>query len=154
MEPRVSRKVSKRKKRTPLGSFRAKMAVDPNLFPKHHLRWINDELNRISYALNAGYEFVSSDELANTDVGDRDVLPNNTDSGTRVSQVVGTKEDSAPLTAFLMKIPLEFYEEDQIEKQRIISESETAMFRGQHDDTEEGDTRYVPKEGMSIRRGS
>jgi len=151
---RVTRKTSRYKKRTPIGTFRAKLAIDPDLFPKHHIRWMNDELNRISNALQGSYEFVSSDELGDTDIGERDVTSGSTDVGTRVSRIVGTKEDGTPLTAYLMKIPLEYYDEDQADKQRIIEENEAAMFRGEHDDAGEGESRYVPKEGMSIRRGS
>lgn len=154
MSERTSRKVSKRKKRVPIGTFRSKLAVDAKLFPDHQLRWMNDELNRLAYSIDGGYEFVRKDELQGTDVGDRDVHAGNSDLGTKVSQLVGTKEDGSPLTSYLMKIPKEFYKEDQEEKQKLIAENEEAIFRGQHDDAGESETRYVPAEGMSIRRGS
>ena len=86
-----------------------------------HLCWVNDYLVD-KYRLG-GYEFVYWTDLTedNEQVGDSRV---NTDSPmeSRVSKNVGNG-----VTGFLMKIPLEYYQEDKVSKDRRTDELENAM---------------------------
>lgn len=137
-----------RTKRVPLGSFRRKLTVDDDFVKKmdrdgYKLRWINDDgRSRIEQAQQAGYSFVTSDGLEQ--IGDQG--DGNTDPGQRISQVVGTTDDGAPMRAYLMAIPKDWYEEDQREKQKHVDEIDKAIKGGR---LSPGEKQYVPEGGIS-----
>src|SRR5690606_15043062 len=83
---------------------------------KYYARWFNDQDGRLERAAEAGYEYVTPDEVAG--VGDREVHSGNTDLNSMVSRVVGRTDNNHPIRAFLMKIRRDWYEEDQQEKQQ------------------------------------
>jgi hypothetical protein len=102
--------------RQPLGkrdrlSFRGKMDEGYNY------RVINDEKSRLSDALEGGYEFVESEES----LGD-DKAAKPSAMGSKVSHPVGNNT-----TGYLMRIPIEFYNEDQAAKDADIKETEKGM---------------------------
>jgi len=68
-------------------------------------------------ALAAGYEFVESDEK----VGDARAAESSP-VGSRVTKNVGQGT-----MGYLMRIPIEFYEEDQAAKEAKIKETESTM---------------------------
>lgn len=86
-----------------------------------HLCWVNDYLVD-KYKLG-GYEFVYWSELAemNDQVGDARI---NADSimESRVSKQVGNG-----VTGFLMKLPMEYWEEDQAARKKLVDETEETM---------------------------
>ena len=86
----------------------------PELAKKYHVRWFNDENDRIERAINGGYEFVTKDELAGR-VGDKEVHGDNSDLNDKVSKIVG-KDEADPIRAYFLKIKNEFWEEDQAAK--------------------------------------
>ena len=135
---------SSRKERIPLGVARARLAVadrDPN----YEYRWMKGSADRLAAAENGGYEYVESPVKVGEGAKD-----GNTDMGSRVSQVVGHNTDGSPRRDYLMRIPKEFYREDQAAKQAEIDKVDAAIKRGdahKHGD----DNRYVPKEGIRIR---
>ncbi len=85
--------------------------------PGFHLHWFNGTAARLQRALDGGYEFVDSREiqLNNVSLGGDSAASGNTDMGTRVSVVAGKQlaPDGQPLRMVLMKIRLEYYNEDQ-----------------------------------------
>ena len=115
----------KRRKRVPLGTIRTKLQVEP--IEGYKFRWVNDEENRIPQAEQGGYEFTTYDELAGRPIGQHDTAPTSVEMGSKVSKVVGTQENGAPLTAYLMKIKQEWYDEDQAEKQKYIDAVEQGL---------------------------
>lgn len=106
---------TKRPKRTPLGA-RARLSFgkqDPNFV----YRVINDQDDRLLQAQEAGYEFVIGDEkLGDTRVAEGGAIDS------RISKPVGNNT-----RGYLMRIPKEFYEEDQAAKAARIDETEKAM---------------------------
>jgi hypothetical protein len=106
---------STRPKRTPLG-MRNRLSFgdqDPNFV----YRVINDQDDRLEQAREAGYDFVVSDK----DLGDKHAAEGGkTDS--RVSKPVGNG-----IRGYLMRIPKEYYEDDQREKQKKVDAAELAM---------------------------
>jgi len=104
-----------RPKRVPLGQ-RNRLSFGKQ-DPAYVYRVINDQDDRLVQAQEAGYEFVISDEK----LGDkRAAEAGAVDS--RVSKPVGNGT-----RGFLMRIPKEFYEEDQNEKMGKIVEVEKAL---------------------------
>lgn len=98
-----------RETRTPVSGPRDILTVtfkDPNYF----YRWVKDFPGRIQRFENAGYEIVVDQ---NARVGQRTV-----DSGSRLGSAV-TRLDGANVLV-LMRIPLEWYNEDQESKQREL----------------------------------
>lgn len=100
-----------RETRIPFGNFEQKLAY-PNR-EGYRRYWFNDEPGRIQKALEAGYEHVF-DPIQKQNV----------------SRVVGRNESGGSLTAFLMEIPQEWFEEDMAAYQKIIDEKEAGYKRG------------------------
>ena len=90
--------------------------IEPD--PNFVRRWINDVDDRLPRALEAGYVFVDRHGQL---VGDESIDEARRE-GTLMSKIVGPN-----LTAFLMKIPKEWYDEDQARKQNEIDLQEAEM---------------------------
>lgn len=89
----------------------------------YHYRIVNDRDGtgqRLQEFLNAGYEFVDKGVETNTGRVDQPA-----DQGANKTFAVGKGT-----TAYLMRIPIEFYQEDQKEKQRIVDAQEETLFNG------------------------
>lgn len=111
----VKRPNRSKKQRIPLGS-RNRLTFT-NLEDGYKYRVINDQDDRIARALDAGYEFVESDEkLGDTRVAEGTV------QGANVAKPVGNG-----VTGYLMRIPEDWYKEDQKVKMKKIDELEKSM---------------------------
>ena len=111
----------KRPNRTPISGGRDILAVkdqDPN----YVYRWVNDISGRLERFKAAGYEPVT----ATPEVGDK-VVDRNSKLGSVITRSVG-----GTITAVLMRIPREWYDEDQAAKQAQIDESDK-MLRAEQD---------------------
>ncbi len=149
-------KTSAERKRIPMSVPVQKLEV-PEM-AGYHLHWFRGENARISRALDGGYEFVKSGELAlnNVSLGGDSAESGNTDMGSNVSiaEGSGVGGDGQPLRMVLMKIKLEWYEEDQ----RLMenrNEQVAASLRGGllgSENDAQGDTakRYVDKARTQI----
>lgn len=125
-EPQAARPA----RRKPFGSMEQKLAYAER--PGFHRHWFNDVPGRIDRAKEAGYE----------NVKDKD--------GNVVVRNVGIADGGGPLRAYLMEIPQEWYQEDMKAQQNLIDEREQQIKRGELE-AKEGDGRYVPSQGISIR---
>lgn len=84
--------------------------------PGYHLHWFRSDADRIARAQAAGYTFVDEQETAVNAVGlgNNSTRSGNTDMGSRVSVVAGGMDKNGQAARLvLMKIPLEYYDEDQ-----------------------------------------
>lgn len=124
--------VLQRPKRKPFGTLEQKMNYPAR--PGYHRHWFNDVPGRIERAGEAGYAHVKDNE------------------GKNVSMIVGTAPSGGPLHGFLMEIPEEWYKEDMAAQQKQVDAKEDAMRRGALE-SQEGDGRYVPAQGISIKHG-
>lgn len=106
-----------RVRRTPVG-IRGRLNVR-NKDPKFQYRIVNDENGRVDQFLDAGYEIVTGNET----IGDSR-LNQPSKEGSPVSTHVGNG-----IKGVLMRIPTEWYEEDQEEKQKFINEKESVISR-------------------------
>lgn len=132
-----------KRERVPLGRHRQRMGIGRYEVPTNKVpRWVNDKGTRVSDALAGGYEFVRDPSIK---PGEDDLISRN--PGDAVSMKVGTKKDGSPLTAYLMMIDKELYDEDQKEKQRRLDEIDSAIQHGRHESQFE-DGKYVPKSGI------
>jgi hypothetical protein len=138
----------KARKRIPMSTPRAKMWV-PDL-PGYFCYWFNDTGGRLEQALAASFEFVNKEEVDINPGGVANDVSNNSgsDLGSRISMVVGTSETGGPLRAYLMKLPLEYREDDVAEQQDQRDEIMAAIAKGRLGvDKEEGgdgmQNRYV-----------
>ena len=123
----------RRKDRKPFGSALQKLAYPPR--EGFYRRWFNDVPGRIQKAIDAGYEHVKDPK-----------------TGKPESRVVGVQEGSgAALYAFLMETPLEWYNEDMKAEQKVIDERERSIREGRLN-VQPGDNRYIPGQGINIRR--
>lgn len=135
---------AERVSRVPLGAPRLKLDF-PQVTDKVR-RVLNDVDSRLDDALNGGYNFVDRVENLSTS----DVIPGNTDTGSRTSKIVGVKDDGSPLRAYLMEIDRETYEADQAAKADRIKEVEDTIRSG-NIDGKASDGRYIPTEGIRMR---
>lgn len=104
-----------RKKRVPVSGPRDILSV-PNQDPNYVYRWVRDEANRINRFKDGGYEVVTADLEVGQPAVDR-----NTKLGSSITQTRGT------VTLVLMRIPKEWYDEDQVAKQDEIDALEATM---------------------------
>ena len=105
-----------RVQRTPIGGPRDILTVK-NLDPNYHYRIVNDIPGRIQRFLDAGYEIVPNVDQ----IGDKVV-----DNGSKLGSAV-TKKVGGNLVGVLMRIPLDWYKEDQVAKQEQIDALELTM---------------------------
>ena len=115
LNPATNAKTAAERKRIPM-SVPVQRLEAPDI-PGYHLHWFRSTRERLSRALDAGYEFVDERELKINAVGlgSDTTKSGNTDMGSRVSVAAGGESgaDGQSERLILMKIKLEYYEEDQ-----------------------------------------
>lgn len=133
--------------RIPMSVPRAKLHT-PEI-PGFHTHWLNDYPGRILQAMDAGYSFVDSDQavITSNDLAGSPIGVGS-DLGSRISVVVGKNEDGSPLRAYLMKIPNEYYKEDQTAAQDRVDQVHEAMRQGKQSVDGDGSHRYVKSVNM------
>ena len=151
-----STRSSAERKRVPMSVPVQRLEV-PEI-PGYHLHWFNGTGERIQRALDGAYEFVLPEEteVSAVSLGGDSAASGNTDMGSRVSIVSGQEigKDGQPLRLVLMKIKLEYYEEDQ----RLLEERSDNVARSlnagtygsERDSAGDAGTRYVDKKRTSI----
>ena len=107
----------RRKRRTSVNGKRNVLNVQGK-DPKFEYRIINDVGDRIAMFEDNGWEVVTDTEIK---IGERRIA-NPTSKGTVVSVSIGQG-----LTGVLMRIPKEYYEEDQKDKAASIAEMEKGI---------------------------
>ena len=105
------------KRRTPINGARNILTVQGKE-PGFEYRIVNDDGDRVSQLEERGYEVVTDSSVK---VGDRRIA-NPTQQGSPVRVSVGQG-----VQGVLMRIPTEFYEEDQIAKAAHVNELEATM---------------------------
>lgn len=129
----------KREKRRAFGVPRSRLSVSKEI-EGYHLRWINDEPGRLQQALDSDYSFVTPEEVGRIST-DRD--------DQRVKEHVGVgRDDRTPMYAYLMKIPLEWYEEDKKERGYLQDKFDEAIRQGT---LEASPNQYVPTGGIKYQ---
>lgn len=117
---------SDRPKRVPINGSRDVLTVKG--IPENlHPCWVNE--NNVQRFLDAGYGFWNGKAI----VGD-----NKVDSNSGLTTGVVSKHVGNDVTAYLMVIPVELYNEDQKQLQQEISAKEAILFRSQ----KQADGRY------------
>lgn len=132
---------TQRRQRVPLGGHRRRLNIPAKLEndDKHHYHWFNDVESRVEDARAAGYEFVTKKELGLEDVGDPDLHNQNSDLNSRVSKRL------RDFVVYLMRIPIEFYNEDQKLKHEHADQIDEAIYGGGADKVDNSyglDVRY------------
>ena len=130
-EPREREKPD-RKERIPFGALKKRLPSVPDN-DGFQYRVINDEWSkdpdRVKRAMQGGYEKVEGFD----------------------QMVVGTNEDGSAIKGTLMRIPQEWYDEDQKVKQREVDMVDEEIGRGKLDEKPD-DKRYVP-DGIKMWSG-
>ncbi|HEX4922360.1 MAG TPA: hypothetical protein VFV92_16670 [Candidatus Bathyarchaeia archaeon] len=111
------------------GMRTGKLAIpEEQLDPNYHYHWINDDPpGRLEEFQYDGYVFVTRDEIqliAGT-------TPSNTDDGNRVSRIVSREgSQGTPVKAYLMKMPMDIYEDRMDQLQEPCNMVDEAIRRG------------------------
>lgn len=135
---------ARRQQRQPLNGRTLKLQVFGEV-PGYHLYIAKDEGARIALMQQAGYEFVKHDEVSVRG----SVASYNTDPGGHVRFVLGSNGPD-PLYGYLMKIPLEFYEEDQAALEAANASVDDQIRAGNLKETPD-EQRYIPKGGIKYQ---
>lgn len=135
------------RRRTPMSTPRRKLEVMQEI-PGHHMHWFRDD--KIAQALDAGYTKVMRSEVS-LNINNPGMKPGsdgNTALDSSVSIVGGKTDDGDPIGLTLMKIPEEYFLEDQkvlenhnIQKMQSIFENE--MIVGKDGRMSKDATAYV-----------
>lgn len=117
-----------RRKRIPMSVAKRKMEVEA--LPGFHLHWFSE--SNVPQAIDAGYEFVSKDEISlnQLGVGAMHNMSGNTDLGSRIS-IIGSLEgpSKGPERAYLMKLKEEYRKEDLEAMAKVAAAPLEAIFR-------------------------
>lgn len=132
-------------RRRPLNGLTEKLKVYGEV-PGYHLHIANDDGNRLVEVQAAGYDFVSSTEITSVN---GNLTSFNTDAGGRVRYVVGTDPQGEPMYGYLMKIPQELFEEDQLELEKRNQQVDLAIRSG-HYNEKPNERRYIPATGITM----
>ena len=107
---------TKRVKRTPVGGPRDILTV-ANKDPNYEYRWVLDAVGRLERFKDGGWEIVQGDPEVGQKVVDR---------GSKIGSAV-TKAGGSGQTLVLMRIPKEWYDEDQTAKMAQVDALEATM---------------------------
>jgi len=142
-DPRTEQ-VKARRERVPLGGLSFTLQVPDHLKqPGFHYRFFVEK--NIQRAMNAGFLPVMRDGSEYDRGSDAE---RNTDQWFVVSK--GYTEDNKPSSNYLMKQPLQFFEEDEAYRNGIVDESDQALRGGRPTGEEDGST-YIPDGGSAIQ---
>lgn len=114
----------------------------------HHHRWVNDYSGNIESMLDRGYSPVLKEGI---EIGDH-TLDYQSGKGSWVSAYVGKRDDSGqPLYAYLMKIPEQWYREDEAEIAKRRDDAERDIY-GQNFERNLNlkNMRHMPREAMQL----
>jgi hypothetical protein len=131
---RKQEKSEGKRQRVPFGGHRQKLQLsdfDQKYFKSKGLvvRWINDQNGRIEAARAGAWDFVEPDEAPS--VGGGELHQENSDLHGKVSKVVSMGVEK-PIRAFLMKLPLKYWKEDQAAKAEQNSRIDDALRAAEH----------------------
>ena len=112
-----------RTKRIPVGGTRDVLSLS-NKDPNYAYRWVNDVPGRIQRFQEGGWEIVNHEG---------EVGSNAVDRGSRLGSAV-TKMVGGNMTAVAMRIPKEWFDEDQAAKQSNVDAIEKSMRADAHAD--------------------
>lgn len=115
--------------RRPFGTSEQKLSA-----PKragYHRHWFNDIPGRVDRAKEAGYAHVANKK------------------GSPIKRVVGASPFGGPLVAYLMEIPIAWFQEDMAREQKKVDEIDAAL-RGDDIARKPNDQRYTPKNAIKI----
>lgn len=121
-----------------------RLYVDPELIDhtRFAYRWINDTERRM--LMKTKYD---AWDIMTNDGGE--IKEDATDLGSAVSAIVGSHPDGSAKRAFLCRKPIDWYNEDQAEKQTILDQQLEQLRRGAaKDGAPQSD--YVPHAGISV----
>ncbi len=124
-----------RRKRIHAGKRPTKLSAPER--PGFHRHWFNDVPGRIQQKLEQGYTHVVDEQRRN------------------VVRIVGETKHGTGLSAFLMEIPDEYYQEDTDDKQETLNVIDEQLYSGTFNE-QPGDKRYVPTStpiSMGVKRG-
>lgn len=107
---------TKRRRRASVGGHALKLSAPGR--DGYSRRWVNDDGNRIANAQELAYDFVCDGDIKSTD------------TGSRISRLVGTKANGDPLRAFLMETPNELFAEGVAEKESHNRQIDEAIAAG------------------------
>ena len=153
-KPNVASPAPKQKtperKRIPMSVALRKLEV-PEL-PGYHLHWFLE--SRVPRAIQGGYTLVQDGEVPinQRSVGTDSLISGNGDLGGGVKIVGGTAEGGGAEYLVLMKIPQEWFDEDQAALRNRHNDTIGSIFKGEEilgsekDAEEDEGTRYVNRE--------
>ena len=109
----------------------------------YYRRWIVDRPGRLSDAEQAGYTYVVDPNIKigenPDDVNKREGLDS------RTSKTVGSNADGSPQMAYLMEMPLDWYRENQDEKDKLLKEKEKQAASNKEGwSPEDREHQYIP----------
>lgn len=135
-----------RPERVPIGTHRDKL-VARNIPDGYVGRFVNDTDNNVERYVQAGYQFVTDTKVLigqKTVDADRGV-------GSTIWKTVGTKKDGTPLIAYLMVQRQDWYEQDQIAKQKEIDNTMGELKQRELDEgLEHKDSHFVGSDSKRL----
>jgi len=142
----VAQERVRKRSSTPFGGFRAKLSVAVSMPIGEQWLWVNDTPGELAAAIAGDWEHVSADEIGET-------------GGGKTSRFVGADERGNAINAYLMKMPKEWYLQDQKERLEPAQRISDQIKKGKAGieglkDGHGNDTSYIPLEGIDLKETS
>lgn len=115
----------KRRRKGAVGQKRRKLAVNEDALDRKNFsyRFVNDTGNRV-------HDMTVNDDWEVVPQAGKSVKEDGTDLGSSVSTVVGKDNNGQPIRGYLLRKPLEWFEEDKAASQAALDEQMKAIKRG------------------------
>ena len=121
-EDKTDAKPEERRRRRSFGTPESRLAVPER--EGYVRRWVNDTPGRVAMFEESGYTPVLNKDISGS-VGSMSKSPT-----AKVSIHGGVSDSGAPMKMYLMEQKREWYEEDQIAKQKPVDETDKAIREG------------------------
>ena len=119
-------------KRVPFGGRRARLEVPPDCKdPGYHYAWFRDQGDNLYRVRAAAYE-----EVSFADAGR--IPPKGSNANDPCIAHGGVGEAGVPYNMWLMRIPMEFYREDQAAHDKLADDIDKAVFRKEYEGNKYG----------------
>lgn len=130
--------LTRRRQRIPMSVPQQRLEVQS--IPGWRLYWFKEENVARAYA-DSHYDFVTNEEVAlnRISIAGRPDLSGNTDLGSAVSIVAGSDQHGHPQRLVLMKLPMEYFKEDQAHLMQKSVERLSGVFEGEKIFAEDGE---------------
>lgn len=140
-----------RERAASFGGMQLQLSVVNSEIEGFKLCWINDDGGGLEKRYSQGWDFVTPDE-AGADRKIRTLVVENKDVSDRISRYAGSQRDGSPMKAYLMKCPIELWDQIEAAKAAQADYWDESIYREER--SIERGRSYVPKGYETVNKSA